>query len=117
VLALLRWPVLFVLLLLGLAMLYRFGPDLAHPRWRWISPGATFAALAWLVGSALLSWYLGSFAHYDATYGSLGAGIGLMIWLWMTAIVVLVGAELNAELDEEDEMAHVPFPLKRPPKS
>jgi len=116
VLALLRWPVLFVLLLLGLAVLYRFGPDLAHPRWRWISPGATFAALAWLLGSALLSWYLGSFAHYDAAYGSLGAGIGLMMWLWMTGIVVLVGAELNAEIDEEDELAHAPFPPKRAPK-
>ena len=54
---------------------------------------------AWLAGSALLSWYLGSFANYDATYGSLGAGIGLMMWLWMTAIVVLVGAELNSEID------------------
>ena len=58
-----------------------------------------FATLAWLGGSALLSWYLGRFANYDATYGSLGAGIGLMMWLWMTSIVVLVGAELNSEID------------------
>jgi membrane protein len=98
----LRWPallVLLVLLLFGLAVLYRFGPDLDNVRWRWISPGALFAALAWLAGSALLSWYLGSFADYDATYGSLGAGIGLMMWLWMTGIVVLVGAEFNSEID------------------
>ncbi len=95
----LRWPALLLLLLLGLAVLYRFGPNLERPRWRWFSPGALFAALAWLAGSALLSWYLGSFADYDATYGSLGAGIGLMMWLWMTAIVVLVGAELNSEID------------------
>ncbi|MFN3659049.1 MAG: YihY/virulence factor BrkB family protein [Pseudolabrys sp.] len=101
----LRWPGLLVLLLLGLALLYRFGPDLEHPRWRWISPGALFAALAWLAGSALLSWYLGSFADYDATYGSLGAGIGLMMWLWMTAIVVLVGAELNSEIDAATDIA------------
>jgi membrane protein len=99
VLSLLRWPALLAMLLLGLALLYRFGPDLDKPSWHWISPGATFAALAWVAGSALLSWYLGSFANYDATYGSLGAGIGLMMWLWMTAIVVLFGAELNSEID------------------
>ena len=58
-----------------------------------------FAALAWVAGSAVLSWYLGGFADYDATYGSLGAGIGLMMWLWMSAIVVLVGAELNSEIE------------------
>jgi membrane protein len=94
-----RWPVLFLLLMAALAVLYRFGPDNPDARWQWISPGATFAAVAWLAGSALLSWYLGSFAHYDKTYGSLGAGIGLMMWLWMTAIVVLVGAEFNSEID------------------
>ncbi|MDT5096178.1 MAG: rane protein, partial [Mycobacterium sp.] len=100
----LRWPALLLLLLFGLAVLYRFGPDLDNARWRWISPGALFAALAWLAGSALLSWYLASFADYDATYGSLGAAIGLMMWLWMTAIVVLVGAELNSEIDAESEV-------------
>jgi membrane protein len=95
----LRWPGLLVLLLFGLAVLYRFGPDLDHPRWHWISPGAFFAALAWLAGSALLSWYLAHVADYDATYGSLGAAIGLMMWLWMTTIAVLVGAEFNSEID------------------
>ncbi len=98
----LRWPLLLLLVLLGLAVLYRFGPDIDNARWRWISPGAVFAALAWLGGSALLSWYLASFADYDKTYGSLGAGIGLMMWLWMTSIVVLVGAELNSEIDAVD---------------
>ncbi len=103
----LRWPALVVLVLGGLAVLYRLGPDLDHPQWRWISPGALFAALAWIVGSALLSWYLGRFANYDKTYGSLGAGIGLMMWLWMTAIVVLVGAEFNSEIDAEDHPERV----------
>jgi membrane protein len=96
-----RWPVLILLLLLGLAVLYRFGPNRTRPRWQWVSVGSAFAAVAWLLGSALLSWYLGSFANYDATYGSLGAGIGLMMWLWMSAIVVLVGAELNAETEHQ----------------
>ena len=95
----LRWPALAFLLLLALALLYRFGPDHPNPRWHWITPGAVFAALAWLAGSALLSWYLAKFADYNATYGSLGAAIGLMTWMWISAIVVLMGAELNAELD------------------
>jgi membrane protein len=95
----LRWPTLGVLLLLALAVLYRFGPDHVDARWHWITPGAILAAVAWLAGSALLSWYLANFADYDATYGSLGAAIGLMMWMWMSAIVVLTGAELNAELD------------------
>jgi membrane protein len=80
-------------------MLYRFGPNRDRPRWHWIGVGNVFAIVAWLVGSLLLSWYLGNFAHYDATYGSLGAAIGLMMWLWITAIVVLVGAELNSEIE------------------
>jgi membrane protein len=98
-LPLLRWPFLLVAVMFGLAVLYRFGPNRDHARWQFISVGAVFSALAWLGGSALLSLYLGRFAHYDATYGSLGAAIGLMMWLWMTAIVVLVGAELNSEID------------------
>ncbi|HEU5019938.1 MAG TPA: YihY/virulence factor BrkB family protein, partial [Pseudolabrys sp.] len=92
-----RWPALLVLLMVALAVLYRFGPDREHPRWEWVSPGNLFAAVAWLVGSALLSWYFSNFANYDATYGSLGGVIGLMIWLWVTATVVLVGAEINSE--------------------
>ncbi|MBI1203375.1 MAG: YihY family inner membrane protein [Rhodopseudomonas sp.] len=96
----LRWPALLVAVMFGLAVLYRFGPNRDNPRWQFVSAGALFSALAWLGGSALLSFYLGRFAHYDATYGSLGAAIGLMMWLWMTAIVVLVGAELNSEIDK-----------------
>ncbi len=98
IIAWLRWPALMLLLMFGLALLYRFGPNCQHPRWEWFSAGSVFAALAWLAGSLALSWYLGNFADYNATYGSLGAGIGLMMWLWISAIVVLVGAELNSEI-------------------
>jgi len=105
----LRWPVLAALVILGLAILYRFGPDHVHPRFRWISPGAIFAAVTWLATSALLSWYLANFADYNATYGSLGAAIGLMMWMWISTIVVLLGAEINCELDlvadDADELA------------
>jgi membrane protein len=92
-----RWPVLLVVLVIGLAALYRFGPHRRHPRWEWVGPGNLFAAAGWLIGSAALSWYLGNFANYNATYGSLGAAAALMLWLWVTAVIVLLGAELNSE--------------------
>ena len=96
-----RWPVLICLVVFGLAVLYRFGPSRESPRWEWLSVGGVTAATAWLVGSALLSWYLANFANYDATYGSLGAAIGMMIWMWMSSIVILVGAELNSEIEHQ----------------
>ena len=96
-----RWPVLICLVVFGLAVLYRFGPSRESPRWEWLSVGSLVAAIAWLVGSGLLSWYLANFANYDATYGSLGAAIGMMIWMWMSSIVILVGAELNSEIEHQ----------------
>jgi membrane protein len=100
-LSLLRWQVLLAMIIFGLAVLYRFGPSRREPRWQWLSVGGVFAAVTWLVGSALLSWYLAHFANYDATYGSLGAVIGLMMWMWMSAIVILFGAELNSEIEHQ----------------
>ena len=96
-----RWPLLIVVIIFGLAVLYRYGPSRREPRWQWISAGSVFAAVAWLVSSALLSWYLASFAHYDATYGSLGAGIGMMMWMWISSIVILFGAQLNSEIEHQ----------------
>jgi membrane protein len=96
-----RWPVLIVALLLGLAVLYRYGPSRRSAEWQWLSVGAVFATLTWLAGSALLSFYLSNYANYDATYGSLGAAIGLMVWMWMSTIVILVGAELNSEIEHQ----------------
>ncbi len=101
VLNLLRWPALLAVSLVGLAVLYRFGPSRDYARWQWLSPGSLLAAVIWLGASALLSWYLADFANYDATYGSLGGAIGLMMWMWVSAIVVLVGAELNAEIEHQ----------------
>lgn len=99
--AVLRWPALLILVMLGLAILYRFGPSRREARWQWLSVGAALAALLWLAGSLLFSWYLSNFADYNATYGSLGAGIGLMMWLWLSAISILLGAELNSEIEHQ----------------
>jgi membrane protein len=96
-----RWPALVILLLAGLAVLYRYGPSRRSPQWRWLSVGSVVASVLWLAGSALLSFYLANYANYDATYGSLGAAIGLMMWMWMSAIIVLFGAELNAEIEHQ----------------
>jgi membrane protein len=100
-LRLLRWPVLVFVVIFGLAVLYRFGPSRERPRWEWLSVGSVLAAVAWLASSALLSWYLANFANYDAAYGSLGAAIGLMMWMWMSSIVILFGAELNSEIEHQ----------------
>jgi membrane protein len=101
IVSLVRWPVMFAMLLAALAILYRFGPSRRAARWEWLSVGTLAAALLWIAGSSLLSWYLSNFGHYDATYGSLGAAIGLMMWMWMSAIIVLCGAELNAEIEHQ----------------
>ena len=92
-----RWPILFVLAAFAMAMLYRYGPSHTEPRWRWISWGSAFAAVIWLVASVLFSWYVANFGSYNKTYGSLGAIIGFMTWIWISIIVVLVGAKLDAE--------------------
>jgi membrane protein len=101
VIAFLRWPVMFVMMLLGFAVLYRYGPSRRRAKWRWINVGSLFAAFAWLAVSSLFSWYLGNFANYNATYGALGAVVGLMMWMWLTTIVALLGGELNSEIEHQ----------------
>jgi membrane protein len=101
IVSLARWPLLLVILVTALGLLYRFGPSRRAARWEWLSVGTLAAALLWIVGSSLLSWYLSNFANYNATYGSLGAAIGLMMWMWMSAIIVLCGAELNSEIEHQ----------------
>jgi membrane protein len=98
---LLRWPALFVLMIGGLAVLYRYGPSRRLPQWRWITVGSVVAALIWQAASSLFSWYLANFANYDATYGALGAVMGLIMWMWISTMVVLVGAELNSEIEHQ----------------
>lgn len=101
ILSFLRWPLMAVLLMFGLAVIYRFGPSKEDPEWQWISPGAVFATLGLIVASVLFSWYASNFANYNETYGSLGAAIAMMMWLWIAAIVVMTGAELNSEVERQ----------------
>jgi membrane protein len=100
-LTLLRWPLLYIVVLFALACLYRYGPSRTKPRWQWVSWGSAIAGAIWLVGSLLLSWYVANFGTYNATYGSLGALIGFMIWIWLSTITVLLGAEINAEMEHQ----------------
>jgi membrane protein len=96
-----RWPALLIVLLVGLAILYRYGPDRRTARWQWVSVGSVFASFAWIGASYLFSRYLATFNSYNATYGSLGAVAAMMMWLWISAGMVLLGAELNAEVEHQ----------------
>ena len=113
-LALLRWPALLLAVLGSLAVLYRYGPSRDAPRWRWVSAGSILSAVLWLGGSLLFSWYVANFGSYNKTYGSLGAAIGFMTWIWLSTTVVLLGAQLNAEMEHqtgEDTTVGQPRPL------
>jgi membrane protein len=107
--ALARWPILLGLVILGLTILYRYGPSLTDPHWTWLFPGNVMAAVSWLALSGLFSWYIANFGNYDATYGSLGAAIGMMTWMWISMIVVLLGAELNADIQRKTNSSSSPF--------
>jgi membrane protein len=94
-----RWPLLALIVLAGLSLLYRFGPSRAPQKWHSITWGSTVATLLWIAISVLFSWYVASIGNYSRTYGALGAIVGFMTWIWLSAIVVLLGAEINAELE------------------
>ena len=100
-LALGRWPVLLAAVVLGLALIYRYGPSRERAQWKWVTPGSLVAAVLWLAASMLFSWYVSNFGNYNETYGSLGAVIGFMTWIWLSSIVILMGAEINAEMEHQ----------------
>jgi membrane protein len=109
-----RWPVLLLVVSFAIALIYRYGASRDQPQWRWITPGSAFAALAWLCLSLLFSWYTENFGSYNKTYGSLGAVIGFMTWLWLSNIVILLGGKLNAETEHQtacDSTVGKPEPL------
>lgn len=96
-----RWVVLAALALFGLTALYRYGPSRNAPKWRWVGPGAAVATILWVAGSAVFSIYAANFGSYNETYGALGGVIVLLTWLWLSAYIVLLGAELNSEIEHQ----------------
>ena len=112
--SLLRWPLLLLLVGGGMSVLFRYGPSREKAKWRWLSVGAALATVVWLAASWAFSFYLQNFADYNATYGTLGAVIGFMMWTWISVVILLVGAELNAELEHQtskDSTIGLPQPL------
>ncbi len=109
-----RWLLLFAVVAGSFAFAYRYGPCRRRAQWRWIYPGALFAAFIWMGGSAGFSWYINNVAHIQVTYGSLGAVIGFMLWVWFSVLIVLTGAELNAEIEHQtaiDSTVGAPKPM------
>jgi membrane protein len=96
-----QWPLLIVLVMLGLAMLYRFAPDRDKPQWQWVSSGAVVATILWIVGSVAFTGYVANFNSYDKTYGSLGGVVILLTWLYLSALMVLLGAVINAQSERQ----------------
>lgn len=98
---LLRWVLVLPVVASTFALFYRFGPSRRAARWYWVSWGSGLGALAWLVCSIAFSWYLENFANYNATYGSLGALVGLLLWMWLSSLILIIGATLNAEAEHQ----------------
>jgi membrane protein len=98
-----RWPVLAIVVIAGLAILYRYGPSRAAPRFQWVSIGAVAATVLWLLASGLFSFYVANFGSYNETYGSIAAIVILLLWFYISAFVILIGAEMNAEMEHQTE--------------
>ena len=115
-----KWPVLLATVLTMLAVLYYVAPNVRLPAFRWITPGSLLAVVLWLLASAAFAFYVANFGSYDKTYGTLGGVISFLVWLWITNIAVLLGVELNAELERGREMdAGIPGAedeIKLPPR-
>ncbi len=108
--------VLLVFVMLALSLLYRFGPSRRQARWTWVTPGSTLATVLWLLASAIFTLYVNDIANYDATYGPLSTVVAVMMWFWVTFYAVLLGAELNSELELQttrDSTEGPPRPLGR----
>jgi len=111
-----RWVLVYLMAAGAFTLLYRFGPSRARARarWRWVFCGGMAAALLWMAASLGFSWYVNNFTHFGVTYGSLGAVIGFMLWAWVSVMVLLIGAEFNAEIEHQtacDTTTGPPVPL------
>jgi len=105
IMSLIRWPVVLAVLAVGLAILYRYAPSRGPVPWHWISPGAGAACILWLIGSVVFAIYVQNFGAYNETFGALGGVIVLLTWLWLSAFIVLMGAEVDSEIERQDKVA------------
>jgi membrane protein len=96
-----KWPVLLLVVSFMFALLYWAAPNVKQPGFRWVSPGGLLAVVGWLIASAAFAFYVGNFGSYNKTYGALGGVVVFLVWLWISNIVILLGAEFNAELERE----------------
>jgi membrane protein len=107
-----RWPILLVCVWLAISLIYRYGPSRRMAKWRWLNWGALLATVVWIAVSIGFSIYLENFADYNATYGSLGAVIGLMMWTWISVIILIIGAEINSEMEHQTAVDSTVGPSK-----
>ena len=98
-----RWLLLVLVLVVALAVVYRLAPDRDAPRFKWVSVGAVVATVLWIVGSLVFSLYVNNFGKYGNTYGALAGVVVLLLWLYLTSYVILLGAEINAEAERQTE--------------
>lgn len=110
---LVRWPLLLVLLGLSLTVLYRHGPSRRPPQWRWVTWGSAFATISWLVMSVAFTVYLERIANFNVTYGALAAPIGFLLWVWLSIIVIILGGEINGELEHQTAVDTTTGPAKQ----
>ena len=97
----LRWPIVAAIAVLGLAIMYRYGPSRDNPEWKWVTPGAIAAVVFWLVASVAFAFYVRNFGSYNETFGSLGGVVVMLMWLWISAYIVMMGAELDSEMEAQ----------------
>tara|TARA_R100000687_G_scaffold65374_3_gene53833 strand:+ start:68119 stop:69075 length:957 start_codon:yes stop_codon:yes gene_type:complete len=100
---LITWPFLAIVFNLALASFYRYGPHRSSAKWRWVTPGSILASVTWVMFSVGFSYYLGQFGQYDKTYGSLGSVVVLLMWFYLTAFIILLGAEFNAAMEHQTQ--------------
>ena len=93
------WPAVFVACALLTSLIYRYGPNRARTKWRWITWGGRIASAAWMAGTFLFTWYVAKFGHYNEMYGNLGAVVGFLTWIWLSLVMLLLGAEINCEIE------------------
>jgi membrane protein len=110
-----KWPVLLGIVITIISVLYYIAPNVKHPKFSWVTPGGIVAVLVWIVASVGFAFYAANFASYNKTYGSLGAMIVFLVWLWITNLAILFGAELNAELERSRQIAEDPSAAEREP--